>query len=401
MLSRTKFRPRYCAAIESLEDRCLLSVSHHGFGGFGGFGGGWGHSSAILYSQAPAAVQSGFTDLATTDNLTLLTDSTTVYLGNRGGVETYTIDITANGVDNRLTVNLAGKAVTAPTSTSTTFGALTNAAVSTELTTIATALNLTAPASTDNVTVITGSDGTQTFAYRFASTGRHGTSVTLDADGNPVGNTRLPLSVFSKTISDALVNAAPVGATPLTDTSLVTVKTANGVTTYSAIFTSTGTVTTVTVDNTGTLTSLPTTTIVQFSTIPTAAQTEIQTLATAKGYTGTIAGTQNVKAYNEANGTTVYSVRLPVSKTGNSGGTFTFMIQVSSDQSGNPTVPPSDGGGEGFGFGGFGGFGGGFGFGGFGFGGGGCSGGSSGSGSSTGTTTTSPAGVIFRRLFGF
>jgi hypothetical protein len=224
--------------------------------------------------------------------------------------------------------------------------------------------------------------------------------VTLDADGNPVGNTRLPLSVFSKTISDALVNAAPVGATPLTDTSLVTVKTANGVTTYSATYVSTGTVTTVTVDNTGTLTSLPTTTVVQFSTIPTAAQTEIQTLATAKGYTGTIAATQNVKAYNEANGTTVYSVRLPVSKTGSSGGTFTFMIQVSSDQAGNPTVPPSDGGGEGFGFGGFGGFGGGFGFGGFN--GGGCGGGSGGSsGSSTGITSTSPAGVVFRRFFGF
>jgi hypothetical protein len=83
---------------------------------------------------------------------------------------------------------------------------------------------------------------------------------------------------------------------------------------------------------------------VAFSTIPSAAQTELQALATAKGFSGTIATTQNVIEYDEANGNSVYSLSVKATGTRNSGKTFTFMVTVASDQDGNPTVPPTDGG---------------------------------------------------------
>ena len=95
-------------------------------------------------------------------------------------------------------------------------------------------------------------------------------------------------------------------------------------------------------------------------------------LATAGGVSGTIAGTQTVQVYDEANGTTIYSVTLSASKSGSSGQTYTYNLTVSVDQAGNPTTPPQDqGGGEREGFVGvfgdhFGGFNG-FNFGGFGF----------------------------------
>src|ERR1700761_8313357 len=77
---------------EGLEGRQLLSGGgHHGGGGhggdFGGFGGGFG-SSAITFSQAPAAVQTGLDALATTDSLTAPASTAKVYLGNTNGVET-------------------------------------------------------------------------------------------------------------------------------------------------------------------------------------------------------------------------------------------------------------------------------------------------------------------------
>lgn len=406
--SRHAIRP--VNTLEKLEDRTLLSAFHHG-----------GIISSIAFDQAPAAVQTGLDTLAGTT-----VDATqSVYLGNVRGVETYTIDISSADTNSVYTVDLKGNPVTAPVHSTVTLGAITNTAVTDEITAIATALNATTPDSTANVNVLTNADSSATYTLALAVTTSSGRTrhinVSVDSSGNPTGNETLPLSVFSKAIQDGLTSNAPAGSTALTDAALVRVKTANGVTTYSATYTSTGVVTTVTVDNTGALANLPSSTTVQFSTIPAAAQTELQTLAAANGYTGTIADTQNVKAYDEANGTVIYSVRLPVTGTGRSGATYTFMIAVASDQSGNPTVPPTNGFGEGgFGGGGFGFGGGGFGGGGFsghgwgwgGFGGsngggnGGGNGGTSGSGGSTGTSGYSfPAGFSgfsrFARNFGF
>jgi hypothetical protein len=373
-------RPLQCV-FEPLEDRRLLSASLHAenLGGSGvgeqGIGVGYGehgHSlNTIQFSQAPSAVQTGLTTLATHDNVTAPTATTTVYLGNSRGVETYTIAIASTGTNTRLTVDQNGNPVTAPTNSTTTFGAV-PAAVSTEVNKIASALSLTAPASTDSVRVSTPASGAATYTIRLVSsttTGRHtlGVTVSVDANGNPVGNQNLPFSTLPTAIQNGLNSNRPSGATALASTSTqsVRIRTTNGVTTYSTTFTTSGTSTTVTVNSGGQLTKLPSRTTAQFQTIPSAAKTELQTLANANGVSGVISPTQTVNIYDEANGTTIYSVTLGASKTATGGQTYTVNLTISVDQTGNPTTPPQDGGGEGFGdhFGGFAGSG----FGGFGF----------------------------------
>ena len=346
--------------LEILEDRCLLSAAHFG-----------GNVNTITFNLAPVAVQKGLDTLAENGGLADLSADQNVYLGNRNGAETYTADISSSGSSTVFTVDQSGSQVTAPVKSSTTFGAISNADVTNEFNTIATALNLTAPASTTNVKVVTNSDKSAVYSLTLASassTGRHvrWTTISVDSNGDPTGNQTLPLSVLSAAIQNGLTSNAPKGATALTSTSPVSIQTHNGVTTYSATYRSTGIRTTVTVDNTGAMANLPSTSTAQFSAIPAAAQTELQALAAANGYSGTIAGTQKVIVYDEANGTTIYGVRLPVSGTSSkSGATYTYLISVASDQAGNPTVPPRDGFGLGGGW-GFGGIGWGWGFGGFG-----------------------------------
>jgi uncharacterized membrane protein YgcG len=371
--------------IEPLEGRTLLSASILHSGG--------SQVKTIEFSQAPTAVQTGLDNLATSDNLTAPTATQTVTLSNVGGVEEYTIDITGTGTDSKLTVDQSGAPVTAPTKTTTTFGAITNTAVTNEITAIATALNLTAPASSTSILVTTSSGGASTYTVTLSSSSSThlwgGTTFTVDSSGNPVGNINLPFSVMLPAVQTGLNNAAPAGATALSSTSTQTVqvRTIDGVTTYSTTFTTTGTQTTVTVNSAGTLTNLPSTTTEQYQNIPSAAQTELAALATDNGYTATISATQSVSVYDEANGTTIYSVTLPVSKTGKSGNTYTIQITVASDQNGNPTVPPNNNG--------FGGGGGGGGFGGGGCDGGGGSGGGGGGGGGGGILEP-----ILSRLFG-
>jgi hypothetical protein len=361
-------------ALESLENRVLL---HHGFGGFGFGGGGFGGGgfgqglNAIEFSQAPTAVQTGLDTLATTDGLTppATTSTQTVYLGNRNGVETYTINLSGTGTQSILTVDQTGSPVTAPTNSTTTAGTLPTA-VATELSAIATALSLTAPASTANVRISTPAGGTAVYTFRLTSststTTHGGRSISIDANGNPVGNESLPFSVIPAAIQTALNANAPAGATALATTSTqnVQVRTLDGVATYSTTFTVSGTTSTVTVDLAGALTSLPSHSTTTFSALSTTVQNAISTLATDNGVTTAIAGTQTVDVYNEVNGAIIYSVTVQGSKTGSSGNTFTFNLTISVDEDGNPTTLPNDGGGFGSSFGGFAGgaFGGGWGF---------------------------------------
>ena len=332
--------------LEGLEGRQMLSASHHHHeGGEGGFGGS---AATIEFSQAPTAVQTGLNALATADNVTAPTATTEVHLGNRNGLETYTVDITSTGTDTKLTVDVSGNPVTAPTRTTTTFGAITNTAVTSEINAIATAQGLTAPTADTTVNVTTPSGGAAVYSLHLdsASTtiGRHhrGGEISVDAAGNPVGNQRLPFSVIPSTIQNALNANAPSGATALASdsTQSVSVRTINGVTTYSTTFTATGTTTTVTVDATGKLTTLPSSSKTDFQSIPSAAQTELQALATAKGVTGTISATQSVRAYNEGNGTTIYSVTLSTTSTSGR----THYVTLSVDLAVNPTVLPQGGG---------------------------------------------------------
>jgi hypothetical protein len=318
--------------VERLEERCLLSAAH-------------GVVHAIAFSDAPAAVQAGLDDLATHAGLDSPAGTQTVYLGNVKGKETYTVDLSSTGTSSVLTVDQNGKAVTAPVKTTVTVADVANSAVTDEFNAIATALGLTAPTPTGSVKVLTADDGSAVYTISLSTgTGRHARSksFSVDSAGNPTGNEQVPLSVLSAAIQDGLTSNAPAGATALTDASPIAVQTKNGVTTYSATYRSPGIKTVVTVDNTGALTNLPSTSTVKFADIPPAAQTALQTLATNNGFTGTIADDASVKAYDEANGTVIYAVRLPVTGTGNSGSTYTYMIVVAADQSGNPTVPPGD-----------------------------------------------------------
>jgi hypothetical protein len=340
--------------IEALEGRRLLSASSQDAFGRSDHGGHGRQVASIEFSQAPTAVQSGLDALAATDGVAAPASTQTVFLSNVKGVERYTVDIIGTGTNTALTVNQAGNPVTAPTPSTTTFGALgtSDATAASEISAIATVLSLTAPTSTTTIHVST-SGGVSTYSVALVSTtttNRHHRSVeiTVDASGNPLGNIDLPFSVIPAAIQAALNNHAPAGATALaaSSTQTVQVRTTSGVTTYSAPYTASGTTTTVTVDTTGTLATLPTTTDITFSAIPSAAQTELQTLATADGYSGAIAAGQTISAYNEANGTTIYTVTLPATKTGDSGQTFTINITLSVDQLGNPTTLPTD---DGFG----------------------------------------------------
>jgi len=374
---KTRTRTGERLLFEPVERRELLSAAHmhalfgagffgghdHGRGGDNGFGNGGfppgavfrmlGAGQTITFSEAPAAVQTGLTTLASTEGLSAPTADQRVTLGNKDGVETYTIVETGTGISARLTVDVAGASVTPPTKSTVTFGTIPDAAAASEISAIVTALNLTAPDPAATVNVSTPATGPAVYTISIARSSGHGhVSISVDANGNPVGNESLPLSALPAAIQTGLTHNAPANTTALTPTSIIVVRTQNGVTTYSARYTGTGIRATVTVDEAGSLTSLPSTTTVQFSTIPAPAQTELQTLATDAGVTGTIDPTQNVQAYDEANGTTIYSVRVTAQKTGHSGGTFSYLVMLSVDQAGNPTVLPS-GGGEGF-FGGFG-----------------------------------------------
>ena len=381
--------------LEGLEDRRLMSASPAAaiamrLGGFGGGGHGlYARGAGIDFSQAPDAVQGGLADLATAQDLTAPTDVTPVYLGNSNGVETYSVVLAGTGTSTRLTVDVNGDPVTAPVKTTTTFGALDNAAATDRIKSIAAALGLAAPVDATVVSVSTPASGPAVYSVTLADAGtsttdtntfrrRRGTTILVDANGNPVGDQRLPLSTLTTAVQNGLTGNAPAGAAALTPASLVAVRTLNGVTTYSAAYTATGTRTTVTVNAAGALASLPSVSRVTFSSIPVAARDELQALAAADGVAGTIAGTQTVTAYDEANGTTVYTVRLVATETNADGTTSTHPVTLSVDQAGNATVPPTGGlggsvfGGYGFGPGDFdfgGGGGGGRGRGGFGHGG--------------------------------
>lgn len=339
--------------LEGLEDRRLLSASHHvshASTSSANSGGGYGHGrvqNTITANLLPGGSTGAIAAELDTLSGTTLTDTSTVYLGNSHGIETYSIRVTATGTKAVYTVDVNGNPVTAPTQSTTTFGAL-SGTVSSEFSAIATDLGLTDPVSTATVNVVTPVTGDAVYSLRISgSTGKGGRFISVDASGNPVGNENVPFEALSTTLQDALNALAPTGATPLTSTSTqnVHVETVDGVTLYSVKFTAAGVTTTVTVNEAGKATSLPTKTDTTFGALTTTVKTELQTLATADGFTGTIADTAAVVEYTEANGTIIFAITLPVTKTSSSGSTFTANITVASDSLGNPTVPPHGGGG--------------------------------------------------------
>ena len=332
-------------------------------------------ANTVTFAQVPTAVQNGLKTLATTDGVTAPTSTTTVYLANRGGIESYSIVLTSSGTTTRLTVDQTGAAVTAPTQSTTTWAILSGtgtgsaAAAAAEISAIASALGLTAPTATTVVNVSTPTSGPAVYSVQLSSSttstttsttadddwhGDNGNIISVDAAGNPVGRQDLPFSVLPTAIQTGINAHRPTGATalPTDSTQIVHVLTANGITFYTTTFSTTGTTTDVTVNSLGTTATLPNVTTVEFQTLPTAAQSELQTLATANGVSATISTTQSVSVYDEGNGTKVYSVSLTATSSTSS---QTFTVTVAVDQAGNPTVPPGDGGAGGCGGGGGGG----------------------------------------------
>jgi len=345
--------------IEPLEDRQFLSASHfggamgHGNNGFGGLGGG--QVSAIQFSLAPTAVQTGLDTLATSDGLNDPTSAQAVTLGNRNGVETYNMTFNGTGTVTTLTVDQNGNPVSASTRTTTTFGELTtsDSAAASEISAIATALNLAAPATDSAVIVTTTSDGSVTYSISLSADSStttpthhrpHDTAVSVDMAGNPVGNQNLPFSVIPAPIQTALNANAPTGAAALASDSTqnTSVRTIDGVTTYTVAFMSSGTTTYVTVDVNGKLTSLPAHTTTTFGELPAAAQTELQALATANHVSTAITNDQSVDVLTEANGTVIYSIKVKPDNATN-GRRPSRPIVISVDAMGNPTVLPADG----------------------------------------------------------
>ncbi len=308
----------------------------HGHGGHHGF-----FHATITFDQAPALVQTGLTSLANTDGVTPPTGTDTLRLGNKDGVETYAFD--SGETNSPLVVDKAGVAVTEPTQTDTTFDSVGIAAVTDEFNAIAAARNLTAPAAGDNVSVVTDSSGHSVYSIHLSagSSGsghhhHHGLDVSVDQNGNPTGNQVVPFSVFFNAIHTGLNDNTPVGATALSATSKIRVTTEDGYTVYSATFRGTGIRTTISVDSTGALHDTPFVDHITFADITSSAATsELQTLANADGFTGTIDGSTDVRAYNEGNGTIVYALKVDVTDSNSD----THSLRLAVDQDGNPTVP--------------------------------------------------------------
>jgi hypothetical protein len=273
------------AMFELLEDRRLLSAtgieskhlvhhhSHHsavvaqstGTGSTGSSSTG-SSSDTTTFSAlqtSDVAAYNELTSLATADKTTIATTQT-VYIRPVNSTTTYyTVVLTpSTGTSIRLTSDENGNPVTPPTSSTTTFGAITDTAATNELTVLASALSLTAPASTDNVTVRTA-DGLTTYTISLApasGTG-HNVRLTVDAAGNPAGNESVPFSALSSlnsTIANGLTTLATAQSQTIPSSQKVRVETSGGQTTYTVRLSSSGQSFTFTVDDTGAAATLPT-----------------------------------------------------------------------------------------------------------------------------------------------
>jgi hypothetical protein len=352
--NRKQDTPR--TTIESLESRQLLH---------GGMGQPiMGQSLRVIeFADAPTAVQAGLDSLATKSGFSEIADTQKVQLNNVDGIEMYSVILTGTGTKTRISVSDAGGAVSAPTRETSTWATLNgtgegrDAEAAAAISKIATTLNLTAPIDTTPVHVITGLNGKTVYSVELSDSDatdkfhRHGRRISVDGDGNPVGGGALPFSVFSTAVQTGLNSGAPSGATELesTSTQLVKIQTIDGVTFYSTTFTVDSVKTDVTVDTAGALKSKPSLTDSTFSTLSSTVQTALQKLATDAGYTATIESTQVVKVYAAADGESLYSVTLTLSKTDDNGNTRERKLTITVDGDGNPTILPGSGGGPGAG----------------------------------------------------
>jgi hypothetical protein len=199
------------------------------------------------------AAYNELTSLATADKTTIASTQT-VYIRPVNSTTTYyTVVLTpSTGTKITLTADEDGNPVTPPTSSTTTFGAVTDTAATAELTSLATALDLTAPTSTTSVTVRVA-DGLTTYTVDLppsSGTG-HDVKVTVDAAGNPAGSEKIPFSALPSVVSAGLTTLASADSLTIASTQSVIVATSGGVTTYTVRLSSSGQSVEYTVDTTG------------------------------------------------------------------------------------------------------------------------------------------------------
>lgn len=203
----------------------------------------------IPFNALTSAASTELDTLAGDFSLTI-SSTQNVYVSTAKGVTTYTVDLTSNGETYMFTVNTAGTLVSSTVPQ--TFGSITDTAVTTELTTLASALKLTAPTSASVVYVTTNSSGSTYSLTLTNSTGHgHPTTLTVDSNGNPIGNDTIPFSALPTAISDGLTALATTYGATINSTESVQVQTIKGVTTYTVTLRSAGQRISLTVDTSG------------------------------------------------------------------------------------------------------------------------------------------------------
>jgi hypothetical protein len=206
------------------------------------------------------AIATGIQALAPTGTTIAATQDVDVITAN--GVTTFKADVTAsNGTVTEIIVNSAGQVVLGPHAT---FGQLTavDAAAATGLQALApTGVTLS---SSQSVTVQTVNTTTTYYSVNVAnSTGKGHTTLTVDENGLPVGNTTVMFSQLqagpaaAQAIATALQSLAPTGVT-IAATQAVFVTTTDDATVYSIdLANSNGTTTEIAVNSSGTVTTPP------------------------------------------------------------------------------------------------------------------------------------------------
>jgi hypothetical protein len=270
---KTKDLAASIASFECLENRRMLSASghHHHKHSEESTAAIEQDSSTTTTTSASTTTFSGLqtsdvaaynelTSLATADKTTIAGTQTVYIRPVNSTTAYYTVVLTPSaGTKITLTTDEDGNPVTPPTSSTTPFGAVTDTAATTEITSLATALSLTAPTSATSVQVETD-DGLTTYTVDLApSSGTgHDVPVSVDAAGNPAGHMRIPFSALSSAIAGGLTTLASAESLTIASTQEVEVDTSGGVTYYTVKLAGTGQSVVLTVDTTGAAATAPT-----------------------------------------------------------------------------------------------------------------------------------------------
>jgi hypothetical protein len=294
-------------------------------------GGSFSTTTFSALQTSDLAAYTGLNTAATADGLTIAATQT-VLVKTMGSVTTYSVDLNSAGQRAQFTVNAAGTLIASKTTT--TFGALTDASVTAELTALATDLNLTAPTSSTTVYVDFSNGNTIYSVSLFKSAGRGQQLISVDTNGNPAGNMRIPFSALPSTVSSALTALASADSLTISSTQPVYVRTSRGVTTYTVDLTSGGETYLFTVNTAGTLVS-STVPLIFASITDTAVTAELTTLASALNLTAPTASSV-VYVTTHSSGST-YSLTL-TSSSGH-GHPTTLTVDSSGNPIGNENIP--------------------------------------------------------------